>query len=82
MDNAISSAQMWGEVETNSSIITTGLDYGQYQHASVTFFDGGNYTGESLTFDDISVTKTYSERDYFSSFGFNDKTSSFKVIYY
>lgn len=82
MDNAISSVQMWGEIATNTSIILTGLSYGQYQHASVTFFDGGDFTGESLTFDDISVTKDYSERDYFSSFSFNDLTSSIKVEFY
>jgi len=57
------------------------LQSGQYQTASVTFYDG-NFTGRSLTFNDITINKTYSERDYFSSFDFNDLTSSIEVIYF
>ena len=53
----------------------------RYKSVRVTFYDG-NFTGKTLTFDDVTVKKTYSERDYFSGFGFNDLTSSFSISYY
>jgi hypothetical protein len=78
LDNAISSIQMWGHLGTQ---LGTSLYNGQYQTASVTFYDG-NFTGKSLTFNDITINKTYSERDYFSSFDFNDLTSSIEIKYF
>lgn len=77
-NNKISSCQMWGEVHMTNLM---GCQSGQYKTVSVTFYDG-NFTGKTLVFNDITVAKTYSERDYFSGFGFNDLTSSFTVIYY
>lgn len=76
-NDCISSIQMWGHLGNQLG----SLQSGQYQTASVTFYDG-NFTGRSLTFNDITINKTYSERDYFSSFDFNDLTSSIEVIYY
>lgn len=77
-NNCISSIQMWGHLGYQ---LGTRLNSGQYQTASVTFYDG-NFTGKSLTFNDITVNKTYSERDYFSSFDFNDLTSSITIMYF
>ena len=77
-NNNISSCQMWGEVHMTHLM---GCQSGQYKSVRVTFYDG-NFTGKTLTFDDITVKKTYSERDYFSGFGFNDLTSSFTISYY
>lgn len=74
-NNILSSIQMWGTVDNGGMV---GQLSGQYKRTSVTFYDG-NFTGKSLTFTDITVDKTYSERDYFSSFDFNDITSSFEV---
>lgn len=76
-NDCISSIQMWGHLGSQLG----SLQSGQYQTASVTFYDG-NFTGRSLTFNDITINKTYSERDYFSSFDFNDLTSSIEVIYF
>lgn len=73
-NNQISSFQMWGVVET---AVGSQLP-GQYKNTSATFYDG-NFTGRSLTFTDVTVNKTYTERDYFSSFDFNDVTSSVEV---
>lgn len=77
-NNNISSCQMWGEVHMTNVM---GCLSGQYKSVRVTFYDG-NFTGKTLTFDDVTVKKTYSERDYFSGFGFNDLTSSFSISYY
>lgn len=46
---------------------------------SLEMSDEPNFTGRSLTFTDVTVNKTYTERDYFSSFDFNDVTSSVEV---
>lgn len=82
-DNIISSCQIWGEyVDSGAPIPVVGILPGQKKSALVTFYDG-NYTGKTLTFDkDLSVTKHYSERDYFSGFGFDNITSSIVVTYY
>ncbi len=77
-NNNISSCQMWGEVHMTNLI---ACQTGQFKRVSVTFYDG-NFTGKNLTFNDVTVTKTYSERDYFSGFNFNDLTSSFTISYY
>lgn len=77
-NNNISSCQMWGEVHMTN---TMACQLGQYKSVNVTFYDG-NFTGKSLTFNDVTVMKTYSERDYFSGFGFNDLTSSFSINYF
>ncbi|MBQ8519915.1 MAG: hypothetical protein IJ456_00730 [Bacteroides sp.] len=76
-NNVISSCQMWGTI--NAAYFPTSE---HKKNASVTFFDNNNFTGKSLTFNDINPDKTYSERDYFSSFDFNDLTSSFVVVYH
>lgn len=81
MDKEISSCQMWATLAEGGGVLYMGLLNGQYPHAIVTFYENGDYTGRSLTFSEVSINKTYSERDYFSSFGFNDLTSSIKVIY-
>lgn len=82
-DNIISSCQIWGEyVDSGAPMPTVGVLPGQKKSALITFYDG-NYTGKTLTFDkDLSVTKHYSERDYFSGFGFDNITSSIVVTYY
>ena len=81
MDNAISSCQMWVEKATNNSFVTVGLSDGQYPHATVTFYENANYSGRSLSLTEMSINYEYSEVDYFSSLGFNDLTSSIKVVY-
>lgn len=77
-NNNISSCQMWGEVHMTNLM---GCQPGQYKRVSVTFYDG-NFTGKSLFLPDIDVNRSYTYRDYFSGFGFNDLTSSFVVSYY
>ena len=73
-NNNISSCQMWGEVHmTNMMACQTG----QFKRVAVTFYDG-NFSGKSLTLPDIDVNRTYTYRDYFSGFKFNDLTSSFR----
>ncbi|MEL5892090.1 hypothetical protein AAE250_01100 [Bacteroides sp. GD17] len=77
-NNNISSCQMWGEVHMTTLM---GCQPGQYKQVAVTFYDG-NFTGKSLNLPDIDVNRTYTYRDYFSGFKFNDLTSSFVVTYY
>lgn len=78
-NNNISSCQMWGEVHMT---VLMGCQPGQYKTVNVTFYDGGNFTGKSLTFNDVTAENTYSERDYFSGFGFDNLTSSFTINYH
>ena len=66
---------------TKNSFVTVGLSDGQYPHATVTFYENANYSGRSLSLTEMSINYEYSEVDYFSSLGFNDLTSSIKVVY-
>lgn len=84
LDKAISSSETWAEVGEHVGVpplLPGTLLQGQYQHVTTTFYENGDYTGRSLTFTEMSINYTHSHVDYFSSMGFNDLTSSFKVIY-
>lgn len=78
-DKTISSSETW--IEVGEQVNPTALLEGQYLHATTTFYENGNYTGRSLTLTEMSINYTHSHVDYFSSMGFNDLTSSFKVVY-
>lgn len=80
----ISSIQMWAElgVARLQTPMLPHLWEGQYQTAAVTFYENGDFTGKSLTFNEITIKYTYSERDYFSGFGFDNLAGSLKINYY
>ena len=81
MDNEISSCQMWATIAKGGKVPYIGLGPGQCNHANVTFYENYDFTGRSLTFSEISVNYTYSQRDYFSSFGFDNITSSIMITF-
>lgn len=83
-DKTISSSETWAEIGEQGSVsplLPGTLLEGQYTHVTTTFYENGDYTGRSLTLTEMSINYTHSHVDYFSSMGFNDLTSSFKVVY-
>lgn len=77
-DNRMSSFEIWGTFFPMPLVVAqNGVD-----HVSVTFYDGYNYTGKSVTFTDIFPGKTYSRRDYMKGFQFDNIASSMKIRYH
>ncbi len=81
MNNEISSCQMWATIAEGGKVPHLGLTSGQHNHAIITFYDNDDCTGKSITFSEVSVKNTYTQRDYFSGLGFNDLTSSIKISF-
>jgi hypothetical protein len=74
-----SSMEMWAETDNSGWLL--GLRPGQYTNAVVTFYENPNFGGRSLVFPEVTVNYTYTRRDYFESFNFDNIASSLKIIY-